>query len=123
VIESLQADLISRNSLIFLCTRSHGGFVSPSHHSFTTLRVGTLDVPARNYRTKADPSLLDWVSPGPVTSGVTRPARISPRLRSTETESLRVPAGIELYSPDDVGRARWWSASLRRMFHERLFDI
>lgn len=65
---------------VYRVSRSHGGFVSPSHHGFTTLRVGTLviDVPARNYRMKADPSLLDWVSPSPVTPGVTRPARVSP---------------------------------------------
>lgn len=41
-----------------------------------------------------------------------------------ETESLRVPVGIELYGLDDVGRARWWSALSRRMFYERrLFDV
>lgn len=42
-------------TLLFFVHRasySHGGFVSPSHHGFTTLRVGALvvDVPAGNYR-------------------------------------------------------------------------
>lgn len=111
-------------TLLFFVDRvshSHGGFVSPSYHSFTTLQVGSLvvDVPARNYWT--NPSLLDWVSPALVTSEVTRPARVSPLpflppFQSMETESLRVPFGIELYSPDDVGRARWWSASRRISF-------
>lgn len=115
-----ETDLISRSSLIFraqsrrfcLALRTmilrlyESGLSSSTCHFVPTTER------------EADPSLLGWVSPVPVTSGITRPARISP-LASVRGDRIITEPGRDWI----VRTRRHWSREMmkcsRRMSHER----